>query len=154
MHSFRAVIIIIKVVIVLVSRAAPPARKQRVQVVAFNERQEQLRIYSNASIGTEKHFLGEFLVLLVSMREHNTKKKERSKQREKEREREKEKEKESWTTSSVEGKKQPPKHNHKNTTFCREKTQKRLVSQQIMASPEAAAILRELQGKNGNGVRF
>ena len=80
---------------ILVSRAAPPARKQRVQVVAFNERQEQLRKYSNASIGTEKHFLGEFLVLLVSMREHNTKKKERSKQREKEREREKEKEKES-----------------------------------------------------------
>tara|TARA_B100000482_G_scaffold185904_1_gene163036 strand:+ start:205 stop:450 length:246 start_codon:yes stop_codon:yes gene_type:complete len=38
----------------------------------------------------------------------------------------------------------------------REKTQKRdsLLSQHIMASREAAAILRELQGKNGNGVRF
>tara|TARA_B100001142_G_scaffold307516_1_gene338217 strand:- start:312 stop:635 length:324 start_codon:yes stop_codon:yes gene_type:complete len=56
-----------------------------------------------------------------------------------------------------EGKKQPQTH---SPLFKAERKHKRKelvslsLSQRIMASPEAAAILRELQGKNGNGVRF
>jgi hypothetical protein len=41
-----------------------------------------------------------------------------------------------------------------NTTQKREKNTEKTLFSLIMASPEAAAILRELQGKNGNGVRF
>jgi hypothetical protein len=45
--------------------------------------------------------------------------------------------------------------NHKSTTFSEKKKHRKLcLSTHQMASPEAAAILRELQGKNGNGVRF
>ena len=76
---------------------------------------------------------------------NNTKKKkEATTEREFERENERTRE---WNANQ--------KHLHKRTE---RKTQKRLISLSliilIMASPEAAAILRELQGKNGNGVRL
>ena len=41
-----------------------------------------------------------------------------------------------------------------NTRFVTKRGQKTRTAHRIMASPEAAAILRELQGKNGNGVRL
>lgn len=140
---------------ILVSRAAPPARKQRVQVVAFNERDKNS--WENIPIlaQTEKHF---FLCVLVFFlcqdRTDNTwkRKKERSNKREREREREKKREKE---------RRERERPSTKNTTttaplFAEKKKHRteNFVSQHIMASPEAAAILRELQGKNGNGVRF
>ena len=111
-----------------------------------------MRKYSN--IGTDR---GEALFLvrfffLVSGRTDNTKKKERSNKRERERTREKKREKELERTRESFNQKHM---NHKSTTFCsREKKHRKLcLSTHQMASPEAAAILRELQGKNGNGVR-
>ena len=151
---------------ILVSRAAPPARKQRVQVVAFNERDKNS--WENIPIlaQTEKHF---FLCVLVFFlcqdrtdttwkrkKEEATRERERTREREKKREREREREK-----KREKERRERERPSTKNTTttaplFAEKKKHRteNFVSQHIMASPEAAAILRELQGKNGNGVRF
>ena len=105
-----------------------------------------MRKYSN--IGTDREAL-----FLVFSRTSTTLEKERKKEatrHKREREREKKRhEKELERTRESFNQKHM---NHKSTTFCREK--KLCLSTHQMASPEAAAILRELQGKNGNGVRF
>jgi FtsZ-interacting cell division protein YlmF len=82
--------------------------------------------------------------------EKERKKKQQEREREREREKKREKERRERERPST-----------KNTTttaplFAEKKKHRteNFVSQHIMASPEAAAILRELQGKNGNGVRF
>jgi hypothetical protein len=84
-----------------------------------------------------------FGFFLVSQdRTDNTKKKERKKQQMTERMRERE----SPSTKNTRTTKAPLFAEKKNT-------RKLCLSTHQMASPEAAAILRELQGKNGNGVR-
>lgn len=95
-----------------------------------------------------------FFFLGVRKNRQHLKKKERKKQQERERERTREKKREKELERTRESFNQ--KHlNRKSTTFCREKKHRKLcLSTHQMASPEAAAILRELQGKNGNGVRF
>jgi len=105
----------------------------------------------------EKHFFSCVLVFfLVSERTEQTtrkRKKERSNKREREkRTREKKREKELERTRESFNQKHM---NLKSTTFCsgEKKHRKLCLSTHQMASPEAAAILRELQGKNGNGVR-
>ena len=80
-----------------------------------------------------------------------TRERERTNEREKERERTRENER-------VEGKKQPTKktlepQKHHFLQQRKNTHRKLCLSTHQMASPEAAAILRELQGKNGNGVR-
>ena len=113
-----------------------------------------MRKYSNIGTDREALFLVRFGFFLASgQNRHHLKKKERKKQQERERENERERKRE---------RKHEERPSTENTTtkahhfLQREKTQKRdsLLSQHIMASREAAAILRELQGKNGNGVRF
>jgi hypothetical protein len=61
----------------------------------------------------------------VSETEQTTQRKRKKEATEQQMTRERENEREN---ERVEGKKQPKKHNHKSTTFCREKTQKRLSS--------------------------
>ena len=121
-----------------------------------------------------------FLVRTEQRQHVKERKKERSNERERERERtnerEKERENERERTNERESRRkkatkktQPQKHTeyfclcteistHTTNHFLRRKKKHRKrrssLSQHIMASPEAAAILRELQGKNGNGVRF
>ena len=133
----------------LVSRAAPPASTAERNKNSW----ENIPIF----IGTdreEKHFFFSWvLVFFLCHRTEQTtrkRKKERSNRWQREREREKKRhEKELERTRESFNQKHM---NHKSTTFCREK--KLCLSTHQMASPEAAAILRELQGKNGNGVRF
>jgi hypothetical protein len=79
-------------------------------------------------------------------------KKEATDDRENERERKRDmrknlRERESPSTKNTRTTKAPLFAEKKNT-------RKLCLSTHQMASPEAAAILRELQGKNGNGVRF
>mgnify|MGYP005703516377 CR=1 FL=1 len=105
---------------ILVSRAAPPARKQRVQVVAFNERDKNS--WENIPIlaQTEKHFFLCVLVFFLCQDRTDTtwkrKKEEATRERERKREREKERERTKRTRASFN-----QKHNHNSTTFCREK---------------------------------
>ena len=106
-----------------------------------------MRKYSN--IGTDREAL-----FLVFSRTTTTLEKERKKEatrHKRERERERKRERKHEERPSTENTTTKAHH-----FLQREKTQKRdsLLSQHIMASREAAAILRELQGKNGNGVRF
>ena len=81
--------------------------------------------------------------------EKERKKKQQERERDNERERKRERKNEE-NESVLQPKTQPQQHHF----LQRKKNTENFVSQHIMASPEAAAILRELQGKNGNGVRF
>ena len=142
---------------ILVSRAAPPARKQRVQV----KKKEQLRKYSNtyywhrrqrrSTFSREFWFFSSWCQKGQNRQHEKERKKEATDDRENERERKRERknlrERESPSTKNTWTAKAP--------LFAAEKKKHRklCLSTHQMASPEAAAILRELQGKNGNGVR-
>jgi hypothetical protein len=112
-----------------------------------------LRKYSNIGTDREALFLVRFGFFLVSgqNRHHLKKKERRSNKRERENERERKRERKNEENESVLQPKTQPQQHH---FLQRKKNTENFVSQHIMASPEAAAILRELQGKNGNGVRF
>lgn len=141
---------------ILVSRAAPPARKTRVQVVAFtDERQEQLRKYSNIVAKTEKHFFSCVFFFLVSGRTDNTwkRKKERSNKRERENERERKRErknlrerespstKNTWTT--------------KAPLFAEKKNTENFVSQHIKwRAQKRRQSWESYKGKTGTGCVF
>ena len=86
-----------------------------------------MRKYSNIGTDREALFLVSFgfFLFLVSETEQTTQRKRKKEATEQQMTRERENEREN---ERVEGKKQPKKHNHKSTTFCREKTQKRLSS--------------------------
>ena len=155
---------------ILVSRAAPPARKRRVQVVAFNDERDK-NSWENIPIWyvllaqtEEKHFFSCVLVFFLGVRKDrtdNTKKKERKKQQERERERTREKKREKElerTRESKEKSNQPKKHlNRKSTTFCsREKTHtENFVSQHIKwRAQKRRQSWESYKGKTGTGCVF
>ena len=135
----------------LVSRAAPPASTAERNKNSW----ENIPIF----IGTdreEKHFF--FSWVLVFFLCHRTEQTTRKRKKEATRERENERERKRDMRKNLRERESPSTKNTWTTKaplFAEKKKHRKLcLSTHQMASPEAAAILRELQGKNGNGVRF
>ena len=148
---------------ILVSRAAPPARKRRVQVVAFNDERDK-NSWENIPIriiGTDRGealFLVRFGFFFLGVRKDrtdNTKKKERKKQQMTERTNEREKERErTWENERVLQPKtlEPQKHHFLQQ---RKKNTENFVSQHIKwRAQKRRQSWESYKGKTGTGCVF